>query len=76
MYFLSDATSFYSESEKVFEPALRNKAVLIASSNDGIVIALSPQAKRLGLKKFEPVFLQQELIRKTGAVVRSANFEL
>lgn len=76
MYFLADATSFYSESEKVFEPALRNKAVLIAGSNDGVVIALSPQAKRLGLKKFEPVFLQQELIRKTGAVVRSANFEL
>jgi DNA polymerase V len=76
MYFLADATAYYSSAEMVFEPALRNKPLLIVGSNDGVVIALSPQAKRLGLKKFEPVFLQQDLIRKTGAVVRSANFEL
>lgn len=76
MYFLADATAFYAEAEKVFEPALRNKPLVIAGSNDGVVIALSPQAKRLGLKKFEPAFMQHDLIKKTGAVVRSANFEL
>lgn len=76
MYLLADATAYYSSAEMVFEPALRNKPVLIVGSGDGVVIALSPQAKRLGLKKFEPAFMQQDLIRKTGAVVRSANFEL
>lgn len=76
MYFLADATAFYASAEQVFEPALRHKPVLIVGSNDGVVIALSPLAKRLGLKKFEPAFMQQDLIRRTGAVVRSANFEL
>lgn len=76
IYFCADATSFYSSCEQVFDPALRKKPVLVVSSEDGVVIALSPLAKRLGLKKFEPAFMQRELISKTGAVVRSANFQL
>ena len=76
MFLLSDATAFYASCEKIFEPALRSRPVLIAGSNDGIVIALCPIAKRLGFKKFHPVFMQRQLINKTGAIVRSANFEL
>lgn len=76
MYLLGDLTAFYSSAEKVFDPKLRNKGVIIAGSNDGVVIAVCPIAKRLGLKKFEPVFMQRDLIKRTGVVVKSANFEL
>jgi DNA polymerase V len=76
MFCLCDGTSFYACSEQIFRPELRNKIVLVASNNDGVVVALSPTAKAAGFKKFTPLFEIQDEIKKHGATVLSSNYEL
>jgi hypothetical protein len=56
MYFLCDASGFYSSAEKVMRPDLRNKPVVTLSNNDGCIVAVCPIAKKLGIKKFVPYF--------------------
>ena len=62
MYALVDATSFYASAEKVFDLDIRNKPVAVLSNNDGCIVAISPEAKRLGVKKFEPCFKYQRML--------------
>jgi nucleotidyltransferase/DNA polymerase involved in DNA repair len=50
MFALVDANSFYCSCERVFNPSLRDKPVVVLSNNDGIIIALTPEAKALGFK--------------------------
>ena len=76
MYFLCDASGFYSSAEKVMRPDLRNKPVVTLSNNDGCIIAVCPIAKKLGIKKFVPYFQVKDLIKKHGVVVTSSNYEL
>lgn len=73
---LIDGTSFYASTEQIFNPSLRSRPVLVLSNNDGVVVALSPLAKRLGFKKFEPIWLQQHLVEKHNAAVFSSNYAL
>lgn len=49
---------------------------MVASNNDGVVVALSPAAKAAGFKKFTPLFEIQDAIRRQKAVVVSSNYEL
>ncbi|NMH61521.1 Y-family DNA polymerase [Alteromonas ponticola] len=76
MYALVDAVSMYASAEKVFDPAIRNRPVLVLSNNDGCVIAACPIAKRLGLKNFVPYFQIEKQARAVNAVVRSSNYAL
>ena len=76
MYALVDATSFYASAEKVFDLEIRNKPVAVLSNNDGCIVAISPEAKRLGVKKFEPYFKYQGMLEKHGVVIHSSNYEL
>ena len=76
MYFLCDASGFYSSAEKVMRPDLRNKPVVTLSNNDGCIVAVCPIAKKLGIKKFVPYFQVKDLIKKHGVVVTSSNYEL
>lgn len=76
MYFLCDASGFYSSAEKVMRPDLRKKPVITLSNNDGCVVAVCPIAKRLGIKKFIPYFQVKDIVRKYGVVVTSSNYEL
>jgi len=54
MFALIDANSFYCSCERAFDPKLRGKPVAVLSNNDGCAIALTPEAKDLGLKMGEP----------------------
>ena len=54
MYGLVDATSFYASAEKVFDPSIRNKPVVVLTNNDGCICAACPIAERLGIPKFTP----------------------
>ena len=56
MYALVDCNNFYASSERVFDPSLEHRPVVVLSNNDGCVIARSQEAKDLGIKMGEPIF--------------------
>lgn len=76
MYALVDAVSFYASAEKVFDPSIRNKPVVVLTNNDGCICAVCPIARRLGIPKFKPYFQVKAFIEKHDVVVRSSNYEL
>lgn len=76
MLALADCNNFYASCERVFQPSLHNKPVIVLSNNDGCVIARSNEAKALGVKMGEPVFKLKELIKRKNISVFSSNFTL
>lgn len=76
MFGLVDCNSFYVSCERVFNPRLEGRAVVVLSNNDGCVVARSPEAKALGIGMGEPYF---EMKRRPGAaevVALSSNYAL
>ena len=73
---LIDCASFYVSCERVFQAALHNRPTVVLSNNDGCIVALSSEAKKLGLKRGQPLFKYQQLIRKHGVQVYSSNYSL
>ncbi|MBL7685496.1 MAG: Y-family DNA polymerase [Deltaproteobacteria bacterium] len=76
MFALVDCNNFYASCERVFNPSLEKKPLLVLSSNDGCIIARSNEAKALGIPMGEPVFKWRELIRKHQVQLFSSNFAL
>lgn len=73
---LCDCNSFYASCEKLFRPDLRNKAVVVLSNNDGCVVALSKEAKKLGIQRGCPYYKYEKELKQLGAHVFSSNYEL
>ena len=76
MYALADCNNFYASCERVFQPDLRNRPVVVLSNNDGCVIARSNEVKAFGIEMGTPYFKLLELIRKHNIAVRSSNYTL
>ena len=76
MYALADCNNFYASCERVFDPSLEGRPVLVLSNNDGCVVARSNEAKALGIGMGQPVFEVRDLIREYAVVVRSSNYTL
>ena len=76
MFALIDANSFYCSCERVFDPSLRGKPVVVLSNNDGCIVARTPEAKALGIKMGEPYFQSRELLEKNRVHVFSSNYSL
>ena len=76
MYALIDCNNFYASCERVFEPRLEKKPVVVLSNNDGCVVARSQEAKDLGIRMGEPVFKCRPIIERHHVVVRSSNYTL
>lgn len=76
MYALVDAVSFYASAEKVFNPAIRKKPVVVLTNNDGCICAVCPIARKLNIPKFQPYFKVKHLLAKHNVVIRSSNYEL
>ena len=76
MYALADCNNFYASCERVFEPHLEQKPVVVLSNNDGCIIARSQEAKDIGFKMGEPIFKCRDLVKQHNAIVRSSNFSL
>ncbi len=76
MYALVDGNNFYASCERVFNPALWNKAIVVLSNNDGIIIARSNEAKALGIKMGTPSFEIKDLIAAGKVLAFSSNFAL
>lgn len=75
-FFLVDCNNFYVSCERVFDPTLRNKPVVVLGSNDACVIARSNEAKALGIAMGVPAFECVSLFKKHNVIVFSANFAL
>ena len=76
MYALVDCNSFFCSVEKVFHPGLEDKPVCVLSNNDGCIVALTPEAKKLGLHRGDPIFKVQDIVRKHGVTIFSTNMQL
>lgn len=76
VYALVDANSFYVSCEKVFAPYLAGKPVVVLSNNDSCVVALSQEAKTLGIERGAAVFEHEELFKKHGVIALSSNYTL
>ncbi|WP_273049742.1 Y-family DNA polymerase [Pseudoalteromonas sp.] len=76
MYALVDAVSFYASAEKVFDPAIRSKPVVVLTNNDGCVCAMCPIARHLNIPKFGPYFKVKHLLEQNNVVIRSSNYAL
>ncbi|WP_417500225.1 Y-family DNA polymerase [Methylophaga sp.] len=77
MYALCDVDSMYASCEKVFDPSIRHRPVVVLTNNDGCICAACGIAKKMGIgKKFVPFFQVREELEKAGAVIRSSNYEL
>ena len=76
MFGLADCNNFYASCERVFDPSLRDKPVVVLSNNDGCVIARSNEAKALNIPMGAPAFKIEPLIKKHNVAVFSTNFTL
>ena len=73
---LVDCNNFYASCERVFNPKMENKPIVVLSNNDGMIIARSKEAKELGIAMGEPLFKIQDKIKKHGVAVFSSNYAL
>lgn len=73
---LVDCNNFYVSCERIFNPKLEGKPVIILSNNDGCVIARSNEAKEIGIKMGTPAFEIKEIIEKNKVYVFSSNYAL
>ena len=76
MIALVDCNSFYCSCERLFRPELAGRPVVVLSNNDGCLIALTPEAKALGLEMGTPLFKARALIEAHGVEVFSSNYTL
>ena len=73
---LIDANNFYVSCERVFNPHLEGKPVVVLSNNDGCAVARSNEVKALGVKMGQPWFQLKDLARKHNIIAYSSNYTL
>ncbi len=73
---LIDCNSFYVSCERLFNPKIRKKPVVVLSNNDGCIVSRSNEAKALGIKMGEPYFKAKDIIIKNNVHVFSSNYSL
>jgi len=73
---LIDVNNFYVSCERVFNPKLEGKPVVVLSNNDGCAVARSNEVKALGVGMGEPWFKMKDLARKYGIIALSSNYAL
>ena len=76
MYALVDCNNFYVSCERVFQPRLEGRPVVVLSNNDGCVISRSAEAKALGLRMGDPYFQVKPLLEQHHVAVFSSNYAL
>lgn len=76
MFGLVDCNNFFASCERVFNPSLRNRPVVILSNNDGCIIARSNEAKALGIRMGMPYYQARPLLEENQVAVYSSNYTL
>ena len=73
---LADANSFFASCERVFDPSLNGKPIVVLSNNDRCVVARNSEARALGIGMCAPWFAIKEDAARKGVIARSSNYEL
>jgi len=73
---LVDCNNFYVSCERVFNPKLEGRPVVVLSNNDGCAVARSNEVKALGIKMGGPWFKMEKLARQHGIIACSSNYSL
>ena len=73
MIALVDCNNFYCSCERVFNPQLRDKPVVVLSNNDGCVVARSNEVKAMGIKMGTPLYQIREVLEANIVGVFSSN---
>jgi DNA polymerase V len=76
MFALVDCNNFYVSCERVFNPKLNGRPVIVLSNNDGCAIARSEEAKAVGIEMGAPAHQIQDVIKKHNVAVYSSNYTL
>jgi len=74
LFAIADCNNFYASCERVFQPRLDRKPIVVLSNNDGCVIARSNEAKLLGVKMGAPYFKIQHYAKQEGITILSSNY--
>ena len=72
---LVDVRSMFVSVERVLDPALRERAVIVLSNNDGCAVARSDEAKALGVQMGDPWFQLRDKPHLADLVAKSSNYE-
>ena len=76
VFALMDCNNFYASCERVFNPSLQNKPIVVLSNNDGCIVARSNESKRLGIPMGAPLFKCRDIIKRNKVKVFSSNYTL
>lgn len=76
LIFHVDINSCYVSCERILDPSLIGRPVVVLSNNDGCVVALSAEAKALGYQMGDPWFKIEVRASEQGVIARSSNYEL
>ena len=76
IFALIDCNNFFVSCQRVFDPSLEGKPVVVLSSNDGVVVARSNEAKAIGIPMGAPAFKYRQMFRQYRVIQFSANFEI
>ena len=75
VFVLADCNNFYVSCERVFDPSLDNKPVVVLSNNDGCVVSRSNEAKSLGIPMGAPYHKYEQVIKNNNVAVFSSNYQ-
>jgi DNA polymerase V len=73
---LVDCNNFYVSCERLFNPSLEGKPVVVLSNNDGCAVSRSNEVKALGIRMADPWFKMEKLAKQYGIVAFSSNYTL
>ncbi len=73
---LIDVNNFYVSCERIFNPKLEGRPVVVLSNNDGCAVSRSDEVKALGVKMGQPWFQLKDLAKKHGIIAYSSNYTL
>ncbi len=76
MYALVDCNNFYASCERVFQPQLNGKPIVVLSNNDGCIISRSDEAKALGIPMGVPEFKVRDVLKQKNILAFSSNYPL
>lgn len=76
MIALVDCNNFYVSCERLFDPGVLHRPVVVLSNNDGCVISRSEEAKALGIRMGAPAFFMEDLLERNQVAVFSSNYTL
>lgn len=73
---LIDCNNFFVSCERVFNPSLLARPVIVLSNNDGCAVAISEEAKKLGIRRGVPYYQIKSIVERNNIAILSGNLRL